>query len=109
MDFETLLREDPDHVIEYLANRGTKLLGAFITEARKVQHLVSLCVPQITQACALCLAGCKDSTRGQPATLLESASDRHAASGALLQPADQPSLPNCATSYTLYPTPYTGH
>lgn len=34
MDFETLLREDPDHVIEYLANRGTKLLGTFITEAR---------------------------------------------------------------------------
>ena len=34
MDFETLLREDPDHVIEYLANRGTKLLGTFITEVR---------------------------------------------------------------------------
>ena len=34
MDFETLLREDPDHVIEYLANRGTKLLGTFVTEAR---------------------------------------------------------------------------
>jgi hypothetical protein len=32
VDFETLLREDPDHVIEYLANRGTKLLGTFITE-----------------------------------------------------------------------------
>jgi hypothetical protein len=34
VDFETLLRDDPDHVIEYLANRGTKLLGTFITEVR---------------------------------------------------------------------------
>lgn len=32
VDFEQLLRNDPDHVIEYLANKGTKMLGSFVTE-----------------------------------------------------------------------------
>lgn len=32
IDFEQLLQYDPDHVIEYLATKGTKLLGSFVTE-----------------------------------------------------------------------------
>jgi hypothetical protein len=40
VDFETLLREDPDHVIEYLANRGTQLLGTFITEVRDFSYMI---------------------------------------------------------------------
>lgn len=32
MDFEQLLQDDPDHVISYLASKGTRLLGTFVTE-----------------------------------------------------------------------------
>ncbi len=34
VDFEQLLQRDPDHVIQYLADKGTKQLGSFITEVR---------------------------------------------------------------------------
>ena len=32
-DFESILLRNPDHVIEYIANQGTRLLGTFVTEA----------------------------------------------------------------------------
>lgn len=34
VDFEDLLRLKPDYVISYLADKGTRKLGTFITEVR---------------------------------------------------------------------------
>lgn len=34
MTFRELLAHDPDHVVDHLAERGTRLLGTFITEVR---------------------------------------------------------------------------
>mmetsp|Transcript_6515 Transcript_6515/g.18757 ORF Transcript_6515/g.18757 Transcript_6515/m.18757 type:complete len:521 (-) Transcript_6515:416-1978(-) len=39
-DFEDLLHRAPDHVIEYIASRGTHQLGSFVTEDVEVLELI---------------------------------------------------------------------